>query len=291
VSFALLLVHQQDRIIAVLVGRPACNLTWQAACNKVADAILERLLCIRGPTDHCQGKFVYLSTGLTMGPGSLVLTSPVNALALRVDRPLQHLSKSIPCTADQRTVLNELLAMPGLQQMLEFSSSACREELPLFAFAHASIRRVGHLVAKGVLPRPQRLAHPQGQVPVAYAADLRQHMDLAHYQLRAALRVARPSEPPEHHQHTLLGHFDDTKGGHPVLLDFRVLVQFPAGSVVHILSSPMRHANTPVAEGKFRISVIQYMSDSLSRFMDAGYKCVKNLPKHVAAALQALAPA
>jgi hypothetical protein len=88
-----------------------------------------------------------------------------------------------------------------------------------------------------------------------------------------------------------MGNFDPVKGGHLVLFDYRYAIEFPSGSVAHIISSSMRHANTPVATHEHRASVVQHMSGGLSRFIDSGYVTLRSLAgTALEAALQAAAP-
>jgi hypothetical protein len=74
-----------------------------------------------------------------------------------------------------------------------------------------------------------------------------------------------------------LGNFDPTKGGHLVLFDIGYVIEFPSGSVAHIISGCLRHGNTPVAAHEYRASIVQHMSGGFSRFIDAGYTTVKSL--------------
>lgn len=67
-----------------------------------------------------------------------------------------------------------------------------------------------------------------------------------------------------------LGNFDPKKGGHLVLWELRLVVEFPPGALALIPSATITHSNTPVAEGDSRSSFTQYMPGGLFRWVDYG---------------------
>ncbi len=72
-----------------------------------------------------------------------------------------------------------------------------------------------------------------------------------------------------------LGNFDPKKGGHIVLWELRLVVEFPPGALILIPSATITHSNTPVAEGESRSSFTQYMPGGLFRWVDYGYCLVE----------------
>ncbi|TFK81056.1 hypothetical protein K466DRAFT_502821, partial [Polyporus arcularius HHB13444] len=75
---------------------------------------------------------------------------------------------------------------------------------------------------------------------------------------------------------TALGRFDPTEGGHILLLDLRLAVEFPAGGSAFIPSAIARHANVPIREGEVRLSFTQYCPGGLLRWVDAGFQTLKS---------------
>ena len=69
---------------------------------------------------------------------------------------------------------------------------------------------------------------------------------------------------------TSLGSFDHTKGGHLVLWDLKLAVEFPPHSTVFIPSAILTHSNTPVGPAERRSSVTQYNSSGLFRWAAFG---------------------
>jgi hypothetical protein len=71
---------------------------------------------------------------------------------------------------------------------------------------------------------------------------------------------------------TPLGDFDPQEGGHLVLWDFGLIIEFPAGSTVLIPSSLITHSNVALQHGEMRYCIVQYASGRLFRWVDNGYQ-------------------
>lgn len=82
---------------------------------------------------------------------------------------------------------------------------------------------------------------------------------------------------------TALGSFDHTKGGHLVLWDCGLVIQFPAGSTILFPSALIAHSNTTIAAHEQRYSVTQYTAGGIFRWVDLGFKTkesyMNSLPK------------
>jgi len=76
-----------------------------------------------------------------------------------------------------------------------------------------------------------------------------------------------------------LGRANPTKGGHLVLWELGLVVEFPPGSLVFIPSATLTHSNTPVAEGDVHASFTQYCPGGLFRFVDYGFRKEADLKK------------
>ncbi|GJE87348.1 hypothetical protein PsYK624_034310 [Phanerochaete sordida] len=68
------------------------------------------------------------------------------------------------------------------------------------------------------------------------------------------------------------GSFDPKYGGHLILREFGIVVQFPPGATVLIPSACIRHGNIPVRKGETRWSFAQYASGGLFRYVEYGFK-------------------
>ncbi|KAJ7048973.1 hypothetical protein C8F01DRAFT_1213543 [Mycena amicta] len=69
-----------------------------------------------------------------------------------------------------------------------------------------------------------------------------------------------------------LGKFDPTKGGHLILWDLKLIIEFPPGSLILIPSATLSHSNIPVQKGDERASFTQFTPGGLFRFADNGFR-------------------
>lgn len=83
-----------------------------------------------------------------------------------------------------------------------------------------------------------------------------------------------------------LGNFDPKLGGHLVLWDLKLVIEFPPGSTICIPSSLLSHSNLPIRAGETRASFTQYAAGALFRWVDHGFGTVKScepkLKQHLA---------
>lgn len=71
---------------------------------------------------------------------------------------------------------------------------------------------------------------------------------------------------------TALGSFDPKRGGHLILWDLKLVIEFPPGSTILIPSAILRHSNVNVQPGETRYSFTQYTAGSLFRWVDHGFQ-------------------
>ncbi|KAK0458714.1 uncharacterized protein EV420DRAFT_1620489 [Desarmillaria tabescens] len=69
---------------------------------------------------------------------------------------------------------------------------------------------------------------------------------------------------------TVLGRFNPKQGGHLILWDLKLVIEFPPGSTILFPSAILRHSNTPIGCGETRYSFTQYTSGGLFRWVDQG---------------------
>jgi hypothetical protein len=67
---------------------------------------------------------------------------------------------------------------------------------------------------------------------------------------------------------TSLGSFDWKKGGHFVLWDCKLVIQFRPGSTIHVRSAIVTHSNLGISKGEKRYSFTQYTAGGLVRWLD-----------------------
>ncbi|KAJ7726037.1 hypothetical protein DFH07DRAFT_970648 [Mycena maculata] len=74
-----------------------------------------------------------------------------------------------------------------------------------------------------------------------------------------------------------LGEFDATTGGHLVLEDLKLVVEFPHGALILLPSATVAHSNVPVQPGEERVSFTQFTPGGIFRFVDNGGQTVDEL--------------
>lgn len=75
---------------------------------------------------------------------------------------------------------------------------------------------------------------------------------------------------------TSAGIYDHKKGGHIILWNYKLVVEFPSGSTALIPSASVFHGNTPIQPGETRYSFTQYCAGGLLRWVDYGFQSVKS---------------
>lgn len=70
---------------------------------------------------------------------------------------------------------------------------------------------------------------------------------------------------------TPIGTFDARLGGHLILKELQLIVEFPASSTILIPSALITHSNTAVGEHERRYSLVQYAAGGLFRWVENGY--------------------
>ena len=76
---------------------------------------------------------------------------------------------------------------------------------------------------------------------------------------------------------TAFGDYDPTKGGHLILWDLKIAIEFPPGSTIFIPSAILRPSNVPLAgKDETRYALIQYSAGGLFRWVECGHQTLKD---------------
>jgi hypothetical protein len=78
-----------------------------------------------------------------------------------------------------------------------------------------------------------------------------------------------------------LGQFNARRGGHLVIKELKIFIQFPAGSTIHLPSALLTHGNTPVEGDEIRISFTQFCPGGLIRWVDNDFQTQKDMEKRL----------
>jgi hypothetical protein len=76
---------------------------------------------------------------------------------------------------------------------------------------------------------------------------------------------------------TALGKYDHRKGGHTVLHEYKLILQFPPGATILIPSAIVTHSNLPIGEDEQHFSFTQYSAGGLFWWMDNGFQTIADL--------------
>ena len=71
---------------------------------------------------------------------------------------------------------------------------------------------------------------------------------------------------------TALGSYDPSKGGHLVLWQCKLVIEFPPGSTILIASGIVAHSNVPVGKDETRYSVAHYSAGALFRWVENNFR-------------------
>jgi hypothetical protein len=70
---------------------------------------------------------------------------------------------------------------------------------------------------------------------------------------------------------TALGDFDPNFGGHLILWDLKLVICFPPGAMILMLSAILRHSNVSIRPFKHRASFMQYCAGGLFHWIRNGF--------------------
>jgi len=76
---------------------------------------------------------------------------------------------------------------------------------------------------------------------------------------------------------TALGNFDPKKGGHLILWECGLAIEFPPGSTILIPSATISHSNAMVGKDERRYSFTQYTAGAIFRWVENGFKANNSL--------------
>ncbi|KAJ7716710.1 hypothetical protein B0H16DRAFT_1338676 [Mycena metata] len=71
---------------------------------------------------------------------------------------------------------------------------------------------------------------------------------------------------------TALGDYDYRKGGHLILWDCKLILEFPPGCTILIPSAAIFHSNIPIGPNEHRYSFTQYTAGGLFRWIEHGFQ-------------------
>ncbi|KAH9483212.1 hypothetical protein JR316_0005316 [Psilocybe cubensis] len=233
------IVDSDDRIIGVVANHPD-DKDWAQLMQEAADALeSHRDSVSQNDLIHRRGAFKALRCGVSYGGGQEVPGNLVDG--------------------DNADILKALNSMKAFKRLASFASSVmCTWASSLFNYyatmldgLHNEHRHLVRIFRDSIF---SAVSYNFGPRTVCY-----KHKDYANLAFGFCAITA-------------LGTFDYTKGGHLVLWDLQLVIEFPAGCTILIPSALIAHSNIPVAEHERRYSFAQYTAGGLFRWVSHGFK-------------------
>ncbi|KAJ7184124.1 hypothetical protein C8R46DRAFT_883518 [Mycena filopes] len=243
------ILDAKGRIVAVLAGQPR-NTSYAAAAHGAFLAILNAGANAHFPADmrrHRRGLFAAINVGLSYGKGQKVPNWLDNkAYADLADALLanEHI-KRLACFADRSFAL----WAPRLYEYYVEHDKRLRERHP--GLRRPFVGSVFFCTAFNFGPNVWTFRH-------------RDVLNLAFGW--CAVQA--------------LGDFDPTKGGHLVLWDLQLVIEFPPGALILLPSATLAHSNVPVAAGERHVSFTQFSAGGIFRYIDNGFQTVEELARN-----------
>lgn len=69
-------------------------------------------------------------------------------------------------------------------------------------------------------------------------------------------------------------------GGHLILWDAKVVIEFPHGATILLPSATITHSNIPIQDDETRVSFVQFCSGGLFRWVDNGFQTEAQLEEN-----------
>ncbi|KAF8185591.1 hypothetical protein K438DRAFT_1907691 [Mycena galopus ATCC 62051] len=235
------LVDIKGRIFAVLAGQPD-HPSYPASVHSAYERIKALSSATYFPADmrrHQRGLFAVINVGLNLGKGAL-----------------------LPSQLDHKKytqLANQLLSDPDISRLANFAS---------FAFALWALRLYALYVnnnARLKMRFPDLGCPFPGSVFACAAFNFGptvctfKHRDICNLPFGWCAVQS-------------LGNFDATKGGHLILWDTKLVVEFPAGALILLPSATVAHSNTPVQKGDEHISFTQFTTGNLFCYVDNRFR-------------------
>ncbi|KAJ7080733.1 hypothetical protein B0H15DRAFT_953337 [Mycena belliarum] len=234
------IVDSRGRVFAVLAGQPWGE-DWAAAVEAAYQDITAEGLNAAFPAHMCshrRGLFAAVNVGLSYGKGQTVpsiLRSPYQAM------------------------LGRLLSNPAIVRMATFASAAFQLWAPRLHRYYADYQAALHQHLPLLRPNFVRSVFSAAAFNFGPSVWTFRHRDSQNLPFGwCAIQAAGP--------------FDPTKGGHLVLWNLRLVVEFPPGALILLPSATIAHSNIPVQDGDRRISFTQFTAGGLFRFVDNGFR-------------------
>ncbi|KAJ7807613.1 hypothetical protein B0H14DRAFT_2381176 [Mycena olivaceomarginata] len=235
------LINSEGRIFLVLVGQPRDS-GYPACVNCAYNFIKEQGAASHFPAEFCKhwhGLFAAINVGLTFGKGP-----------------------KLPTWIDNKTytsLAERLLNHKDIARMAHFASAAFRVWAPRLHRYYIDYNTRLNLRHPGLRRPFAKSVFSCASFNFGGNVWTFKHRDVCN--LPFGLCAVQS-----------LGNFDPHLGGHLVLWDLKLVVEFPAGALILLPSATVAHSNIPVQDGDECVSFTQFTAGGLFRYADYGFR-------------------
>ncbi|PPQ76637.1 hypothetical protein CVT26_012763 [Gymnopilus dilepis] len=255
----MVIVDRKRRIIAVCLGKPENDETWEDTHRRAAEVLesaRDRLYFQDKDLNHRRGGFPALAVGISHGGG-------------------QKYPKVLDQDKRNEEVFEEILENKAFQRISGFTSGAFAEWAPrLYEYENKCLSDIIEhdetIRRENRHPRPEEKELRRNWPRTPWAATTfnfgpktvcRRHLDFNNLAFGWCGITA-------------LGNYDPTKGGHLILWQLGLVIEFPPGTTILIPSAAIEHSNVRIRGNERRYSVTQYSSGGIFRYVHNGFKTV-----------------
>ena len=242
------LCDTQDRIITILAGEPNDSSGYFSATEQSYQTLkwegqLNSEVTLE-PEVHCQGRYYNITCGISHGNGT---KAPIN----------------FQVSANSKPTLHRLLNDNNVQRMAGHASASLRYWAP-------EIWQWYSKALEMITTENKNLEKPfSGSV---FACSTFKFGP----QVWTHIHWDSQNVPYGFCAIHALGNFDSKKGGHLVLWDLKVAIEFPPGSLILIPSALLYHSNIHIQEGEERASLTHFYPAGLLQYAESGMQTDKS---------------
>ncbi|KAF9034125.1 hypothetical protein BJ165DRAFT_1534319 [Panaeolus papilionaceus] len=243
------LLDSKGRVFGVLAGQVDTPENWDPVVDEAVNLLAAaRLRCRFNPDEvlhgHRRGRFPTLRSGISYGGGQ---TKPTPLRNSRWNEEIvQELNNSEPFKRISGFTSSVLASWAP--KLYEYYSNTQEKLL-------ASDPRLKGPFQRGVF---SAVTYNLGPSTVCFP-----HTDFANLPFGWCALTA-------------LGKFDHTRGGHLVLWDCGLVIEFPPGSTILFPSALIAHSNTRIGSSETRYSFTAYTAGGLFRWVDHGFQTMQS---------------
>ncbi|OJT12466.1 hypothetical protein TRAPUB_10992, partial [Trametes pubescens] len=240
------LLDNASRVFAVLAGSPKDVDGWAQVnhdAQQAFDAARSMYRLEPKQISHRRGSFPAVAAGISFGGGQ------------------KHVNNLVHSVHNQG-IIGQLLNHPAVQRIAGFGDAAFKLYAPRLHGYYAKTMQT--LLEDNATLKPNFRNSVFGCATFNLGPQVITSVHTDHLNLPAGWCAV-----------TSIGDFDPKEGGHLLLWDLNLMIEFPPGSLILIPSAILRHSNTVVRSYERRYSFTQYSAGGLFRWVECGCKSQK----------------